>query len=169
MLLVRIKIINSRGLDIEVNEVRIINGMIFCIDNSKREFIHVREFITCGNQLWNGAPPNFIIKSKAIKVGNFIVVIDLKVMVNISNKIIDPVACKRKYLIAPSVSIKEEEEVIIGMNIRRLISIATHIKNHLFLDNAIRILNIRQNNMSGLYEFICLNIKEKKIYLFNLD
>lgn len=94
------------GIDlaIYVNDSRI-SGAIFCHVDSRKQFIHDSDVITDGNHRWHGAAPSFN-RSDVIRiiVATLLFII---VLINIDDpnkRIIDPIACDRKYLIAASVS-----------------------------------------------------------------
>lgn len=60
----------------------------------------------------------------------------------------DPSACARKYLIDPSVSWLFFVCIIIGINLRRFNSIAAHKRIQFVLDKAMRVLTIRDTDVS---------------------
>lgn len=85
--------------------VRTKSGTIFCQVDRMRQFIQETAAITPGNQLWAGGIPSFkhrLARSKVeLNIGRAEVLEDIEIAA--VNKITDPVACVRKYLIPASV------------------------------------------------------------------
>jgi hypothetical protein len=76
-------------------------GMIFWIVIKNQQVTHGVAFMTLGNQKWHGAAPSFIIRAGAIMVDIrgklFRKMMDIR-------KIIEAMACERKYFKAASFS-----------------------------------------------------------------
>lgn len=64
----------------------------------------------------------------------------MKILAN--SMMADPMACDRKYLMAPSVSWFVLVEHMSGINLRRLISMAVQARTQFVLDTAIIVLRI---------------------------
>jgi hypothetical protein len=64
------------------------------------------------------------------------------------NNSADPKACARKYLMEPSVSWLFFLCIIMGINLRRFNSIAAHRRIQFVLDKAIKVLRIRDTDVS---------------------
>jgi hypothetical protein len=80
-----------------------------------------------GNQKWQGARPSLFIAPRII--GMILIWGEMKGLkiIRAPNRIkAEPRACAIKYLIAPSVSCRDFEIIIIGINLKRLSSRLNH-------------------------------------------
>jgi len=121
---------------------RIDKGASFChVDKIKHE-THEIEAITDGYQKWQGTLPNFskiaVVRIMGIRSGRE--ENDIHIDVFDINSMADPSAWARKYFTAPSVSWLFLVWSIIGINLRRLSSIAPHNRIQFALDKAIKVL-----------------------------
>jgi len=131
-------------------KARIAKGASFChVDRIKQE-VHEIEDITEGYQKWQGTLPSFnriaVMRAMGIKLGKDEKDIHIDIL-DISNNA-DPMACARKYLIEPSVSWLFFVCIIMGINLKRFNSIAAHRRIQFVLDKAIKVLIIRNIDVS---------------------
>lgn len=123
-------------------KARMDKGASFCQEDKIRQDTHEIEAITEGYQKWQGTLPNFsIIAAKRIKGIKFeIMEKDIHIdVLDISSKA-DPSAWARKYFTAPSVSWLLLDCIIIGINLKRLSSMAPQRNIQLALDTAMSVL-----------------------------
>lgn len=133
-------------------KARIDKGANFChVDRIKQE-IHEIEAMTEGYQKWQGTLPSFSIiaavRIKGMKLGRREKGIHNEVLDIKSNA--DPKAWARKYFTDPSVSWLLLVCSIIGINLRRLSSIAPHTNNQLALERAIKVLRIKVTRVRAI-------------------
>lgn len=119
-----------RLLKFDRKKAKINKGEIFCQEDKMKQDIQDILFITLGNQKWQGAAPS-LINILIIRIGRS-ALLNLNwelIKMMKTNRILDPIAWARKYLIALSDSLIELEEKIKGINLKRFNSIIIHIKN----------------------------------------
>lgn len=110
--------------------IKIIRGIIFChVERIKHEN-HEIAAIVLGSQKWQGANPSLYIVPPVIKIDlNFIGINEFKRIIPPSRIRAEPMAWVIKYLIAPSVSCKFIENIIIGINLSKLSSNPSHSRS----------------------------------------
>lgn len=128
------------------------SGANFChVDRIKQE-IHEIEAITEGYQKWQGTLPSFniiaAVRIRGMKLCNREKGIHKEVL-DIKSKA-DPKAWARKYFTDPSVSWLLLVCIMIGINLRRLSSIAPHTNSQLALDKAIRVLSTKVTSIRAI-------------------
>lgn len=128
------------NFDIIKNDI-IVKGPSFCqVDKIKHEIQDIDD-ITLGNHEWHGAIPSFRrmarVRIRIVPYWNFDHIIDEDKII-----ILDPSACARKYLVMASVSWNLFEDIIRGMKLNRLISMAHHNINQFWEEIIIRVLVI---------------------------
>jgi hypothetical protein len=125
--------------------IKIERGASFCQEDRIVHEVHDTEDITDGYQKWHGTLPIFS-KIEIISIlGTKFSIFENGVHNSIEKdkSMADPSACARKYLIHPSVSWCDFENIIIGINLNMLSSMAAHMNIQLVLDIAITVLIIR--------------------------
>lgn len=80
----------------------IASGPIFCQVVIMMIIGHANPFSTCGNQIWNGAMPSFIMSLAMINRVLMLLMDEEMNIINDVNKKIELAACTRKYLIVDS-------------------------------------------------------------------
>jgi hypothetical protein len=125
-------------------------GASFCHVDRIRQEIHEIEDITDGYQKWQGTLPSFnriaVVNIRGIILGREVNIIHKDVL-DIRSKA-DPRAWARKYFTAPSVSWLFFVCIIIGINLRRLSSMAPHKRIQLVLESVIKVLISREISVS---------------------
>lgn len=121
---------------------KIDNGATFCHVSKISPILSLMPCVTSGSHEWKGAKPSLI--AREIKVIVVIILLVsgwnvhnpscLKLMIMASSRIIEAVACVRKYLVAASVDRGLELLSISGIRASKFISRPTHITNRLELD-----------------------------------
>lgn len=114
-------------------------GPSFCHVHKRRQLSHEIQVITCGNQKWQGAPPSFNTIARA-RIGVARGGCVYHIIIHIINIIDEPKACARKYLIAPSVSWRDLEKRIRGINLRTFNSHPAHTRIQFGLERVIKVL-----------------------------
>jgi len=126
------------------NKTMNISGASFCHLDKIKQFNHEIDDITDGYHMWNGASPILIIKL-IIKIID--IVCDISILfhnvVLEANRILDPKAWIKKYLVVASVSWNWFDKVINGIKHSKFSSIAIHINNQFDLKIAREELRIR--------------------------
>lgn len=121
------------------------NGAIFCHVRSSSPTLSLIPCVTSGSHEWNGARPSLIARETKVIVMTVLLVSGwnvhkpscLKFIRIEKSKIIEAVACVRKYLVAASVERGLELLIISGMRASRFISRPIHMTNRLELDMVI--------------------------------
>lgn len=135
-----------------VKNTKIANGASFCHEDKMVQEIQEMEDITEGYQKWQGALPNFnriaIIRMVGIVDGR--IEYGVHIIIDEVNKRADPKAWARKYLIDPSVSWCDLDDIRMGMNLRRFNSIEAHKNIQFVLDNAIMALIIKVDRVNAV-------------------
>lgn len=117
-------------------------GASFCHDDKIVHDIHEIDAITEGYQKWQGALPSF----RRTDIINILDIIEgiteygVHNIIDDVNIIADPRAWARKYLILPSISWFDLDEVKIGINLKRFNSMAAHKNIQFVLEIAIIVL-----------------------------
>lgn len=132
-------------LNDEENEKLIIaRGASFCQVDKIRADVHEMDVMTEGYQKWHGTIPSLRTRAINSNTGvNWLGVLEFDHRdILLISKILDPRAWARKYFTAASVSWDFFECIIIGINLSRLISKATHRNSQFVLEIAISVLKI---------------------------
>lgn len=142
-------------------------GVIFCQVIKIKQFNQDKPSIILGYQKWKGADPIFIIIEELIKIVNIKFILKFFNMINLikiaNKKLIDAIACVKKYFKEASEVKRLLEFEIRGINLNKLISNPIQHPIHELEEIEIKVLKIKINMKNILFEFIKKKIKNNII------